>query len=129
MDAVHVVWVLIFIILCLLFMDMIYDNAPRNKPRGTPRAMPTPMPPPTTRPSILRDERDWEREAKTNKSVRFTFSNDFCAAERDRRATPELDQMYVPARLEVPTDDPFACKAQPTALPFANPNPNCLDNK
>lgn len=125
MEALHIIWILIFIIVILIFIDLfkpsnkVLSNDIEKKPILFPK------PQPILKPKQL-IEKEWEKEVKNNKEVRFNFSNNIKDIKRDQTATKELSDMYIEARKEIPIDDPYACKAQSTSLPIANVNPRCI---
>lgn len=127
-QPIHIIWILILIIIVLLVIDSSGSKHPVQQQRQSSletRYSGFPPQPPSILKAAADDTKDWERDVKTNKSVRFSFSNDHLI-DKDQGGTPDLDLMYVPAREAVPTDDPFACKAESSSLPFANPNPKTL---
>lgn len=142
MQAAHIVWILIGIIVILLMLDMYKKN---NKPihkhvheqkhpiinrMDSPRRHQRSILKQKERPIESNEDRvSWQQEVCDKRAVRFSFSNDERDIVKDQRGTTELDQMYVEARKEVPTDDPYACKKQASSLPFANINPRCVLSK
>eukprot|EP00960_Hanusia_phi_P077180 768660-Hanusia_phi.AAC.1 len=125
MDTLHIVWILIAIIAFLICIDLFKrDPSAVIQPIRRPEVVIQSQS--ILKPKEIIKEREWERDVRVNKSVRFSFSNDDEDVKRDQKGTQELDEMYVPAREEVPVDDPFKCKAQSTSLPFANVNTECL---
>lgn len=124
MEAIHIIWILIFIILLLIFTDIFKPSQKlSNNIQIKPVSFPYPQPILKPKQSI---EKEWEKEVKTNKEVRFNFSNNIKDIKRDQTGTQELSDMYIEARPEIPMDDPFACKAQSKSLPIANVNPRCI---